>query len=123
MLPRFGPVLPAPELGRPELLEHLRAAGRFRWSRGARSELLAAAREQLERHVATAAPRLAHLTLQERYAELSAQLNIDARAVQSALAAAPRNARDLVQITAALATIHAGLRGVRRRFRPPKKLR
>ena len=57
--PRFGPIAPSPERARRQLLEHLRAAGRFRWSRGARPQLLSAAREQLERHIALAAPRLA----------------------------------------------------------------
>jgi hypothetical protein len=121
IVPRFGPIVPAPEPVRRDLLEHLRAAGRFRWSQGAREALLRAPREQLERHIAFAAPRLAHLPPQRRYAELSAQLGTDPGAVANAFLAAPRNARELVQIAATLASIHAGLRGVRRRYRPQRK--
>ncbi|MGH8666536.1 MAG: DUF4350 domain-containing protein [Burkholderiales bacterium] len=119
--PRFGPIAPSPEPARRQLLEHLRAAGRFRWSRGARQELLSAAREQLERHIALAAPRLAHLPPSQRYVELSAQLGTDAETVAGAFQAAPRNARELVHIAATLASIHAGLRGARPRFRPQRK--
>jgi hypothetical protein len=119
--PRFGPIVPAPERARRQLLEHLRAAGRFRWSRGARQELLSAAREQLQRHIASAAPRLAHLPPPQRYLELSAQLGTNAETVARAFQAAPRNARDLVQITTTLASIHAGLRGARPRAQPRRK--
>ena len=123
LLPRFGPVLPAPEPPRRQLLEHLRAAGRFRWSRGSHAELLAAARDELERHAAQAAPRLRHLSAQQRYAELTAQWNIDPEVVQRALRATPRSGREMVQITAVLASIHAGLRGARPRFRPRRTRR
>jgi hypothetical protein len=119
--PRFGPIAPNPENERRQLLEHLRAAGRFRWSRGARQELLSAAREQLQRHIALAAPQLAHLPPPQRYLEISAQLGTDAETVARAFQAAPRNARDLVQITTTLASIHAGLRGARPRSRPRRK--
>ena len=121
ILPRFGPILPSPEPARRQLLEHLRAAGRFRWSRGAREELLTAAREQLERHIAFAAPRLAHLPPSRRYSELSAQLGTDPERVAGAFQAVPRNVRELVHITATLASIHAGLRGARQRSRPQRK--
>jgi hypothetical protein len=121
ILPRFGPILPSPEPARRQLLEHLRAAGRFRWARGAREELLSAARDQLQRHIALAAPRLAHLPPSSRYSELSAQLGTDPETVAVAFQAAPRNVRELVHITATLASIHAGLRGVRRRARPQRK--
>jgi hypothetical protein len=119
--PRFGPIAPNPERARRQLLEHLRAAGRFRWSRGARQHLLSAAREQLQRHIALAAPRLAHLPPAQRYVELSAQLGTNAETVAAAFQAAPRNARELVHITATLASIHAGLRGARRRSHPQRK--
>ena len=114
-LPRFGPVMAAPEPARRELLEHLRAAGRFAWKHAGRASLLAAAREQVERHIAQAAPRLAHLPAQRRYAELAAQLGSDAGTLAHAFQATARNAREMVQITATLASIHAGLRGVRAR--------
>jgi hypothetical protein len=121
ILPRFGPILPRPEPARRQLLEHLRAAGRFRWSRGAREQLLTAAREQLERHIAIAAPRLAHLPPSRRYSELSAQLGTDPETVAGAFQSVPRNVRELVHITATLASIHAGLRGARQRSRPQRK--
>ena len=60
---RFGPLAPDPASERRELMEHVRASGRFQWRRGAAKALLAATREALfdrvrERHptLATAAP-------------------------------------------------------------------
>jgi hypothetical protein len=121
--PRFGPLIPVAEPARRALQEHLRAAGRFRWQQGARAALLAAARDQLERHVAFAAPRLAHLPPQRRHDELALQLGTDAATISHAFQATPRNAREMVQITATLASIHAGLRGARRRPLPRRRRR
>lgn len=121
IVPRFGPVAPAPEPARRQLLEHLRAAGRLRWSRGARQTMLIAARDQLERHIAAAAPRLAHLPPAQRYAELSAQLGTDAATVTGAFQSPAHSARELVRATATLASIHARLRGARRRSHPQRK--
>jgi hypothetical protein len=83
--------------------------------------LLSAAREQLERHIALAAPRLAHLPPPQRYVELSAQLGTHAETVAAAFQATPRNTRELVHITATLASIHAELRGARRHSHPQRK--
>ncbi len=122
-LPRFGPVVPAAAPPRRQLLEHLRAAGRFAWKHGTRGRLLAAAREQVERHIALAAPRLVHLPPQRRYGELAAQLGNDPGTLAHAFQATPRNAREMVQITATLASIHAGLRGARARTVRARKRR
>jgi hypothetical protein len=122
-LPRFGPVVPAAAPPRRQLLEHLRAAGRFAWKHGSRGSLLGSAREQVERHIALAAPRLAHLPPQRRYGELAAQLESDAGTLAYAFQATPRNAREMVQITATLASIHAGLRGARARTVRARKRR
>ena len=123
VLPRFGRLLPEPHPARRELLEHLRAAGRFRWQHGTRARLLAPARELVERHIAQAAPRLAHLPRERRYAELASQLGADAGAIAHACQATPRTAREMVQMTATLASIHAGLRGLRPRATRARKRR
>jgi len=71
---RFGPLAPDPSLERRELMEHVRAAGRFQWRRGAAAALLAAVRDAVlarlrERHPSFAALMPAEQA--ERVAELS----------------------------------------------------
>ncbi len=83
---RFGPLAPDPPSERRELMEHVRASGRFQWRRDAAKALLASTREALlervrERHptLAAAAPALQA----ERLAELS---GLPRERVQRALA-------------------------------------
>jgi len=49
IVPRFGPLEPEPAPVRRSLIEHLRAAGRFVWSRGEAQRLLEAVRDRVWR--------------------------------------------------------------------------
>lgn len=71
---RFGPIEPDPPGERRELMEHVRAAGRFQLRSGAASELLAATRDALLEKLRERHPGLATLSpaaQAERLAELS----------------------------------------------------
>ena len=107
--PRFGPILPGPERARRQLLEHIRACGRFRWARGARESLLAAAREICNGRIARLRPRLAVMGVEERCRELATEVALDADAVAYAFQGVPQAAREFVHMVATLASIHAAL--------------
>jgi hypothetical protein len=106
---RFGPIQPRNEPDRRQLLEHIRACGRFRWSNGARVSLLGAAREICQSRVAKLQPRLVLLSKEQRYRELSAQLGIGTNEIAYAFEGLPNVARDFVHSVATLASIHASL--------------
>ncbi|HSD52521.1 MAG TPA: DUF4350 domain-containing protein [Burkholderiales bacterium] len=88
---RFGPVAPDPEPARRRLLDHLRASGRFQWSRGGGGTLVEAAREAALRRVARANPDFAGLTRAEREARLVELFGI--RAEDAHLVLAPAHPR------------------------------
>ena len=106
---RSGPIQPHPELERRQLLEHIQACGRFRWSNGARVSLLGAAREICYGRMVRLQPRLALLSKEQRYQELSAQLGIGSNELRYAFEGLPTVARDFVHAVATLASIHASL--------------
>jgi hypothetical protein len=83
---RFGPLEPDPPRERRELMEHVRASGRFQWRRDAAPALLAATRGALFERVRERHPTLATLSpadQAERLAELS---GLPRDRVQTALA-------------------------------------
>ena len=70
--PRYGTVLPDAPPARRRLLDHLRASGRFLWSRGLRARLAGAARAAALHRVARAYPDFAHAPRAEQAARLAA---------------------------------------------------
>lgn len=60
---RLGPVLPAPELARRSLLEHVDASGRLLWAEGQGGRMIRAARAALMRRLELAHPAWARLPL------------------------------------------------------------
>ena len=70
--PRYGTVLPDAPPARRRLLDHLRASGRYLWSRGLRVRLAGAAREAALHRVARAYPDFAHAPRAEQAARLAA---------------------------------------------------
>jgi len=105
--PRFGPLQAADTPQRRQLLEHIHAVGRFRWTRGGRLALLDAARAVCQRQIATLLPRLAQLPDAQRHHELATQVGIDASSIATAFLGHPRTTRDFVHMVATLASIHA----------------
>jgi hypothetical protein len=94
---RFGPVLPDPEPARRRLLDHLRASGRFQWSRGGGGALVEAAREAALRRVGRAYPDFAALTRAEQQSRLVELFGVRPEDAQKVLAAAhPRSPGELM---------------------------
>jgi hypothetical protein len=94
---RFGPTAPDPEPARRRLLDHLRASGRFQWSRGGGSALVEAAREAALRRVGRAYPDFAGLTRAEQEARLVALFGIRADDAHKVIAPAnPRTPAELM---------------------------
>lgn len=97
---RFGPVAPDPEPARRRLLDHLRASGRFQWSRGGGAALLEAAREAALRRIARAQPDFAALGRDAQRDRLVALFGIRPEDAQRVLAPAP--ARTPAELMAAI---------------------
>jgi hypothetical protein len=97
---RFGPVAPDPEPGRRSLLAHLRASGRFQWSRGGATALVEAAREAALRRVAQTHPDFVTLgrdAQESRLVEL-AEIGRD----EARLVTAPSHPRSAAELVAAI---------------------
>lgn len=97
---RFGPVAPDSEPARRRLLDHLRASGRFQWSRGGGAALLEAAREAALRRVARAYPDFAALARGEQRDRLVALFGIRPEDAQRVLA--PSHPRTPAELMAAV---------------------
>jgi hypothetical protein len=109
IVPRFGPLDSEPAPVRRSLVEHLRASGRFVWSRGDAQRLLEAARDRVWR---TALRRrgglagLAHSKAQDTLVSLTGQAPAT---VQRALHGAGNNPAAFVTTAAALQDLESGL--------------
>ncbi len=109
---RFGPVAPDPEPARRRLLDHLRASGRFQWSRGGGGALLEAAREAALRRVARAHPDFAALGRGAQRERLVALFGIRPEDAQKVLAAAnPRTPAELMSAVGVYQHIQERLSG------------
>jgi hypothetical protein len=86
--PRYGTVLPDAPPARRRLLDHLRAGGRYLWSRGLRARLAGAARDGALHRVARAYPDFAHVPRAEQAARLATLAGL-ASADAALLLAAP----------------------------------
>jgi Domain of unknown function (DUF4350) len=83
--PRFGPIEPDPERSRRRLLDHLRASGRFLWSKGGAQKLIEAARESCLRRVMRAHPDLLATPESEREARLMEVLGLSSEQARKLL--------------------------------------
>jgi hypothetical protein len=76
IVPRFGPVAPDAPPGRRRLLDHLRASGRYYWTKGLRARLVVAARDAALRRIARAQPDFATASQGERVSRLASLAKI-----------------------------------------------
>jgi len=74
--PRFGPVAPDLPPARRRLLDHLRASGRYYWTKGLRARLVAAARDAALRRIARVQPDFATAPAAERVSRLSSLTSV-----------------------------------------------
>jgi len=99
---RLGPLLPAPEPGRRDLLAHLHALAHFQWRHGRGSSLTRVTRERVERAWLRRHPPLRGLNPTERAAWIAERTRIAAVQVQGALYPQAEDNRLLVARTALL---------------------
>ena len=108
--PRFGPVAPDAPPGRRRLLDHLRASGRYYWTRGLRSRLVVAARDAALRRVARAQPDFVSAPQVERVSRLSSLANISKEdAARFLSAAGAMRGADFIRITQHAQRVHRAL--------------
>ncbi|WP_295879446.1 DUF4350 domain-containing protein [uncultured Thiohalocapsa sp.] len=99
---RLGPLLPAPDTGRRDLLEHLQAAGDFGWRHGRGGLLVAQTRRRLERRWLGRHPQLKQLDAAGRAERIAARTGLKAAQVQAALYGPVGDTAGLLHVTATL---------------------
>jgi hypothetical protein len=110
IMPRFGPVAPDAPPGRRRLLDHLRASGRYYWTKGLRSRLVLAARDAALRRMARAQPDFAGATDAERAARLSSLTGIAKEdAARFLVAAGTMRGADFIKLTQHAQRVHSAL--------------
>jgi hypothetical protein len=121
IVPRFGPLEPEPAPVRRSLLEHLRASGRYIWSRGSANALIDAVRDRVWR---TALRRrgglkgLAHSRAQATLAEIAGR---PLATVHDAMQGAGAGPASFIATAGALQEIEAGLAHRSRPSNRPRK--
>lgn len=109
IVPRFGPLEPAPPPVRRSLLEHLRAAGRYTWAKGDAMTLIDAVRDRAWRAALRRRSGLkgvAHSRAQAMLAEVSGR---PVQAVHAAMSGGGSTPAAFVATAGALQEIEAGL--------------
>lgn len=82
---RVGPSLPAPQLARRSLAEHVRASGEFLWRHGQRGELWRATRALTERHIERSLPAASFRNKEEHMQALAKRSGIAPTALSQLL--------------------------------------
>jgi hypothetical protein len=114
--PRYGTVQPDPLPARRRLLDHLRASGRYFWSRGLRARLADAARDAALRRVARAYPDFAVETPAEQCTRLIALAGLSRADAEQLLDAAARHeprGADFIRLVHSAQRVHLALEGGR----------
>lgn len=108
--PRFGPVAPDAPPSRRRLLDHLRASGRYLWTKGLRSRLVVAARDAALRRIARAQPDFATASHTERILRFSSLARIPKEEAARFLSAAgAMRGADFIRITQHAQRVHSAL--------------
>lgn len=110
IMPRFGPVAPDAPPGRRRLLDHLRASGRYYWTKGLRARLVLAARDAALRRLARAQPDFAAATDTERATRLSSLTGISKEdSARFLVAAGTMRGADFIKLTQHAQRVHSAL--------------
>jgi hypothetical protein len=110
IMPRFGPVAPDAPPGRRRLLDHLRASGRYYWTKGLRSRLVLAARDAALRRIARAQPDFAGAPESERVARLGSLIRTTPEESHRFLTAAgAMRGADFIKLTQHAQRVHSAL--------------
>lgn len=107
---RLGPIAPDPVRGRRHLLDHLRASGRFLWSRGGTQRMIDAARDSSLRRITRAHPDFLAVPEAERPRWLAGVLGWPEERTRQLLApASPAKMMDFLQTIALYQAVHEQL--------------
>lgn len=108
--PRFGPVAPDAAPARRRLLDHLRASGRYYWSKGLRSRLVLAARDAALRRIARSQPDFAGAPGHEREERLASLAGMRREeAAQFIAAGGAMRGHDFIRVVQRAQRVHAAL--------------
>jgi hypothetical protein len=108
--PRFGPVAPDLPPARRRLLDHLRASGRYYWTKGLRSRLVVAARDAALRRIARAQPDFATASQAEKISRLSSLVKISEEEASRFLGAAgAMRGADFIRVAQHAQRVHSAL--------------
>ena len=106
-IPRMCPVAPDPLRERRRLLDHLRASGRFLWTRGGAQRLADAAREACLRRIAQVHPELLAAPDAEREARLAELAGLDAAQARALFSQQPSTRMtDFLRTISLYQTVH-----------------
>jgi len=109
-IPRFGPISPDPARARRRLLDHLRASGRFLWSRGQGGRLLEVSREACLRKISRTLPDFETATESTQASRLMRMFGISSEQAQQILSPqAPGKMLHFMHTIHLYQTIHARL--------------
>jgi hypothetical protein len=111
VLPRFGPLLPTPQLDRRSLGEHIRAAGGWLASRREWPALVEPVRARFWARLTQRFPRAANMSLPDRLALAARATALSASDVAWLLSADVRSRRECLQIISSLIDATARLDG------------
>jgi hypothetical protein len=110
IVPRFGPVTPDLPPGRRRLLDHLRASGRYYWTKGLRARLVVAARDAALRRIARVQPEFATASQAERVARVASLIRTSKEEAQRFIAAAgTMRGADFIRLTQHAQRVHSAL--------------
>lgn len=108
--PRFGPVAPDLPPARRRLLDHLRASGRYYWSKGLRSRLVLATRDAALRRIARSQPDFAAAPANERETRLASLAGIRREeAAQFIAAGGAMRGPDFIRVVQRAQRVHQAL--------------
>mgnify|MGYP003393665404 CR=1 FL=1 len=110
---RFGPIAPDPDFARRSLIDHLAAAGRFRWRAGNRMALVGAARAFVTDQAARSVPGFAQLSAGEQQERLCVVTGLPADQTHYALTGIASKPSELIQMVSVLRRIHIATTGAR----------
>jgi hypothetical protein len=109
-IPRFGPITPDGDRARRRLLDHLRASGRFLWTRGQGERLLEVSREACLRQISRALPDFETATESTQASRLIRMFDISDEQAQKILSPqAPGKMLHFMHTIRLYQTIHARL--------------
>ena len=108
--PRFGPVAPDAPPARRRLLDHLRASGRYYWTKGLRAKLTSAARDAALRRLTRSQPDFAAASDAEKASRLASLTGIPAEEAHRFITAgSPLHGGDFIRLAHYAQRTHAAL--------------